>query len=230
MTRRRASCIATMGVFLAFGCANGVAQTGGDAVFEQTSTETPVAESVRVPEKAAVPNEADIPDEVDASQPAAASDSSPAVDSGTNAVDAGCSTAVTGLGGIGVPPGSTVTASRSYESTPAQAVDGNRDTFWNGGDFFATLVIQFPTPQALTGIRIAAGATPASSETYTIYGYKGTQGKRIGTLTAPVAMGYTVVPAISVLSDTYDRIVIDVAAAASWALIYDVSILTTACP
>lgn len=228
MTRRRASYIAFMGVFVAVGCANGVAPTSDGVVFEQTSTESPDSESVRVPEKTT--NKAALPDEVDAEahQPAdAGSDASPAMDASVNEV---CSTAQTGLGGIGVPPASSVTANRSYQSLPAQATDGDRDTFWNGGGFSASLEIQLPKPQALTGVRIAAGATPASSETYRIYGYKGAQGTLIGTLTAHVAVGYTILPAINVISDTYDKIRIDVIAADSWVLVYDVSILTAACP
>ncbi len=153
-----------------------------------------------------------------------------ASDSATPPVDAGrC--AVSALGGIGIPTGSVATANRSYLSnTPNLAIDGKPDTYWNSGKFDGSLRITFPAPQPLTGVRISAGATPASSETYQVYGYQGAIGTFIGSLTTTVSTSPGPLPPIALTAGTYDAIVISVDSVSSWVAVVDVSILTAACP
>lgn len=147
------------------------------------------------------------------------------------AAPAVCSTTV--LGGIGIPMGSVATADRSYGAqTPDLAIDGRGDTLWNSGKSSGSLRITFPVPQTITGIRLGATASPASSETYAVYGYSSTlpvTGALIGTLTANVN-GDTLVPPISVTPGTYSAILITVDTSSSWVAVLDVSLLTTACP
>src|SRR2546427_8914214 len=63
-----------------------------------------------------------------------------AMDSGVDAFDAGCSTADAGLGGIGIPMGTTASASASWQtSTPDKSIDGDMGTGWNAGGYSGSL-------------------------------------------------------------------------------------------
>ncbi len=152
-------------------------------------------------------------------------------DSGFDAFDAGCSTSDAGLGGIGVPNGTTASASSSWStSTPDKSIDNDLGTGWNAGGYSGSLRITFPAPQALNGVRFASAASPASSETYTIYGYQNSVPAMIGSATLNVPNGIAVLAPINVMVGNYDEIRIDVAAQSSWASIVEVSVLTPNCP
>ena len=143
--------------------------------------------------------------------------------------DAGCSRSDAGLGGVGIPSGSAATASASYAAnTPDLAIDGDVATYWNAGGYDGTLTITFGSQQTITGIRVAAVASPTTTETYTIVGLVGTTSNTIGSATPTVGGG--VLPAISVTPGSYDAIQIQVAGMASWVAIAEVSLITSSCP
>ncbi len=154
--------------------------------------------------------------------------------------DAGCLSWA--LGGIGVPAGTVVTASSTYGSAVASnAIDGVLATEWWASTWTGWLALQFPSPQAITGIRMAALAgpsmgSPTASETYTVTpaGSSTTIGSAAETVngTGP----YTIEPAIPVTPDTYAGITISVNAGdpnlgvSTSVGINEVSLLTTGCP
>jgi hypothetical protein len=147
-------------------------------------------------------------------------------------LDAGCSTADSGLGGIGIPSGTIATATTSYSTyTPDQAIDGNMSTVWDSGGYTGSLTLTFPSPVALDGVHVAADASPATTETYSIYGYVGTVATLIGTFTPSVSTSPPwQLPPMSVTPGTYDAIRLDVNGMTSWVEIHEISIETTGCP
>jgi hypothetical protein len=154
-----------------------------------------------------------------------------AADSGVDAFDAGCSKSDAGLGGIGIPMGTTATASSSWQtSTPDKAIDGDLGTGWNAGGYSGSLTITFPQAQVMNGVRLATAASPASSETWTIYGIQNSTPTMIGSATMTAPNGIAVLSPINVMVGSYDAIRIDVAAQSSWASIVEVSVLTPNCP
>lgn len=153
------------------------------------------------------------------------------IDSGVDAFDAGCSTSDAGLGGIGVPMGTTASASSSWQtSTPDKSIDGDLGTGWNAGGYSGSLTITFPQAQVMNGIHIATAALPASQETWTVYGYQNSMPTMIGSATMTAPQGVAVLAPINVMVGGYDQIRIDVTAQSSWASIVEVSILTPNCP
>lgn len=152
-------------------------------------------------------------------------------DGGVDAMDAGCSQSDAGLGGIGVPAGTTASASSSWQtSTADKAIDGDLGTGWNAGGTSGSLTLTFAAAQPLNGVRLATAALPQSSETYTVYGYSGMTPTMIGQATLTVPQGVAVLSPINVTPGGYDAIRIDVASSQSWASIVEVSILTPNCP
>jgi len=148
---------------------------------------------------------------------------------GDGSGDAGC--LAWSLGGIGVPAGTTATASATYSTfAPSNAIDGNLATLWNAPGPTASLTLHFLKPQAITGIRMAATSSPATMESYTVTasGRPTTIGS--GTLMVNGLTPVTIEPAIDVTPGTYSGITIAVNGMASWAVINEVSLLTTTCP
>jgi hypothetical protein len=148
------------------------------------------------------------------------------------------------LGGVGVPAGTVATAASG--SSPANAIDGNLSTSWNSGGYTGSISLQFPTPQAITGIRIAAQAGPGTNETYAVMTLadadsgatmigSATEMVNTGTTTEMVDAGgtlgtITIEPAIPVTPGAYAGITINVNGMASWVEIVQVSLLTVGCP
>ncbi len=153
-----------------------------------------------------------------------------ASDASLDVFDAGCDPDCA-LGGIGLPAGTTATATTSYQtSTPDLAVDGDPSTYWNAGDVTGSLTITFPSPQTFDAIRIEAIALPISNETYAITGFQDAVPIAIGQSTQSVPQGSTVLAPIGVTIGTYDAIEIDVTSDASWVAIGEVALVTQACP
>jgi hypothetical protein len=155
-------------------------------------------------------------------------DAAPSDGSGTS--DGGCLSWA--LGGIGVPPGTLASASTTYSNdVPALAIDGELTTDWNATDYTAWLSLQFPTPQTINGIRLAANSSPPTSEIYTVTS-AGSSPTTIGSGTEVINgnSGYTIEPAISVTPGTYAAIIINVNGAGSWVAVNEVSLLTSECP
>lgn len=145
--------------------------------------------------------------------------------------DAGCPPSDAGLGGIGVPIGTTATATGSYQTnTPNLAVDGDPSTYWNAGGFTGSLTIAFPSAIGLNGVRLIATANPAATETYTVYGIVGGTPNVIGSGTRSVPAGFALLAPIALAQGTYDGLRIDVSSQGSWAAIAEVSVLTAQCP
>lgn len=161
---------------------------------------------------------------------------SPSFDAGVDApidvgIDGGCWATDSGLGGIGTPTGTTATATSSYQSNVAGlVVDLDPGSYWNAGGTSGSITITFPKPQLVSGVRIATIASPASSESYTVYAISGSVASQIGTGSFNVPQGLTVNPTISVPPGTFDGIRIDVSSSPSWAAIAEVSIVTPLCP
>ena len=153
------------------------------------------------------------------------------MDSPTDALDAMMTTCADagGLGGIGVPTMSVATASSTYTTyTPDKAIDGDINTAWCAGTNQGWLQIDFPAPTSIAGVRIAAVATPSTTQTFTITP-SGSQ-TVIGSGMRAVNPNVSVLPAISVTPGTYSGIRITVDGANSWIQPYEVSLLTPACP
>jgi len=140
----------------------------------------------------------------------------------------GCNSSV--LGGIGIPAGTVATANASYTPyTPDKAIDGELGRGWNAGSNTGWLRLDFPTAIAITGVRLAAFASPSSDETFVIS--ENGQGTTIGDATRRVAAGTSAaqLAPIPVTPGTYSSITIAVKAAASWVEVSEVSLLTSDC-
>lgn len=137
------------------------------------------------------------------------------------------------LGGIGMPPGTIATGSATYQSdVAALAIDGILTDYWQPGDYSGWLELQFPSPQTIIGIRMAAWCGDVDMVSYTVMSSTSTT---IGGATESVgsvggAAPYTIEPAISITPGTYTRITINVSDPMNWVKISEVSLLTTACP
>jgi hypothetical protein len=150
---------------------------------------------------------------------------------GSDASDGGCSTWDAGLGGIGIPSGTTATASGSYSSnTPDKAIDMDLSTYWNSGGYSGWIQLTFPSPQTIDGVRIAAVASPPTNETYQVYGITNNNPTLIGSATLSVPGSISVLPPISLTQGAYDGIKLVVGGNASWVAVAEVSLLTTGCP
>jgi hypothetical protein len=151
-------------------------------------------------------------------------------DASDAAFDAGCA-ADAALGGVGLPTGTTASATTTYDpDTPDLVVDGDPNTYWNAGAVTGSLTITFPSPQTFTGVRLAVTALPACDETYAITGFQDAVPISIGQSTESVAEGTTILPTIGVTIGTYDAIRIDVTSTASWVAIGEVGLVTAECP
>lgn len=126
------------------------------------------------------------------------------------------------------PMGATATASGSYDSTPAMALDKSLGTVWNAGAGLGWLRIKLPSPVHFDRVQIAGHASPACNETYTIHAGSAKIGEGTRALTATNAW----LDPIAIAPGTYDEILIDVALAESWIAIAEVRLFdsTGACP
>ena len=132
------------------------------------------------------------------------------------------------LGGIGIPVGTVPSANASYGSTlPIYAIDGDLSTGWNSGSYSGWLRLEFPSPTYLTGVRILAGASPSTSETYTISA--DLLASPIGSATRTVYAGNTILDPIAVTPGTYTSLTLTISGGSSWVAINELSILTPTC-
>jgi hypothetical protein len=137
------------------------------------------------------------------------------------------------LGGIGVPAGTVPSANASYGSTlPIHAIDGDLSTGWNSGSYSGWLRLEFPSPTYLTGVRILAGASPSSSETYTISADLLTSpiGGATRTVYADAGTTGTILDPIAVTPGTYTSLTLTISGGLSWVAVNELSILTPTCP
>ena len=143
--------------------------------------------------------------------------------------DAGC-TPDAALAGIGMPAGSTATASGSYNSAPTDAIDGNLGTVWNSGGFTGSITIKFTSPITFDGVKLYVNALPTTSETYTIFGIQDVQTTQIAQSTQTATQGGNALTTIAVPNAAYDGIRLDVQGNASWVAINEIGLATTYCP
>ena len=150
-------------------------------------------------------------------------------DAGVDAFDAGCVDAA--LGGIGMPAGSTATATSSYDvNTPDLTIDGDITTYWNSGGTTGSLTITFPAAQTFDAVRISVTALPTCDETYTITGFQDANPVLIGSSTQSAVEGGSILQPIAVTAGTYEAIRIDVSSTQSWVAISEVALVTPYCP
>ena len=147
----------------------------------------------------------------------------------TYVFDAGCAQDAA-LAGIGVPAGSSATASGSYNSTPADAIDGNLGTVWNSGGFTGSITITFASPVTLDGVKLYVDALPTTSETYTVFGIQDQQTTELAQSTQTASQNGNALQTIAVPNAAYDGIRIDVQGNASWVAINEIAFATTYCP
>jgi hypothetical protein len=176
---------------------------------------------------------------VDASIDDAGGDDDGGVDSGIDAGaedsgpgDAGPPRCLTWeLGGIGVPAGSRATASATFEPYgPENTIDGDILTLWNSASPTGSITLELSRPVSITGIRLAADASPPSDVTYTVL----LGPTEIGRATFRVAGSSSmpmVLPVLPVTPGSYARLTITVdTGSVSWAEITEVSLITPECP
>lgn len=144
--------------------------------------------------------------------------------------DAGCAQDAA-LAGIGIPAGSSVSASGSYNSQPADAIDGNLGTVWNAGGFTGSITIMFLSPVTIDGVKLYVDALPTTSETYTVFGIQDQQTTQVAQSTQTATQGGgNALQTIAIPNAAYDGIRIDVQGNASWVAINEIALATTYCP
>jgi hypothetical protein len=150
-------------------------------------------------------------------------------------MDAGvCSAVNDGLGGIGVPAGTTATSDAGSSTPPSAAIDGLVGTGWVATGSSATLTLNFPEPVTFTGVGLNVSvAAPTSSNLITFTGLQGETQTIIGTYdntTVAIPSGVNFdMPAIPFPSPvTYDGLSILFAFPA--VTVNEVSLINPSCP
>ncbi len=152
-----------------------------------------------------------------------------ASDVNADVFDAGCAQDAE-LGGMGMPAGSNASATTSYQSTAAMAIDGDEGTYWNAGDFTGSITVMFASPQTFDGVKLFVSALPATSETYTVFGIQDQQTSQLALSTQTANEGGGALATIAVPNAAYDGIRVDVQGNASWVAINEIALATTYCP
>ncbi len=133
----------------------------------------------------------------------------------------------------GLPFGTMVVASGSFESTPQKALDGNLGTYWNSGANTGTLTVKFPGPVTFDRVRIAAFGVPATSHTYGFAASSGTNVTHIGTATRAVPNATAAwLETIVVTRGAWSSLTVDVSMSQSWIALAEVTIFDSnaGCP
>ena len=144
--------------------------------------------------------------------------------------DAGCARDAA-FGGIGLPAGTTASATTTYASNVASlAIDGDEGTYWNAGGFAGSITVTFPSPTTFDGVHLYVSALPTTSESYTIYGIQGTTANVIAQSTQTAQQSGGALADIAVPSQPYDGIRIDVNGNASWVAINEIAFTNSYCP
>lgn len=152
------------------------------------------------------------------------------LDAAIDTFDAGCAHDAA-LGGIGLPAGTTASATTTYASNVASlAIDGDEGTYWNAGDFTGSITVTFPSPTTVGGVHLYVTALPTTAETYTIYGIQVQTATQIAQSTQDAQQGGGALADIPVPSQPYDGIRIDVLGNASWVAIDEIAFTTVYCP
>ncbi|EFM10798.1 coagulation factor 5/8 type domain protein [Paenibacillus curdlanolyticus YK9] len=131
------------------------------------------------------------------------------------------------------PPTGTVITGTSFPGTPASnTIDGNLLSYWSPGNSDGILELTFPSPVSLSGVQIAAFASPSSDENFTLYGLKQGEWTQINTTVSRhvewnSSFQPTILEPIAVSPDSYDGIRVEVATnSGSWASISEITLTT----
>ena len=136
---------------------------------------------------------------------------------------------VTDMKGNSFPSGTTVTASTVADSfIPNNVIDKDLNTRWNATTFQGSLQLDFPSELNISAVQLAAVATPATDEEYTIFGLKEGSWAQISELTirsvpASAESIPLVLEPIPVVSGNYDAIKIEVNGRNSWVAINEIT-------
>ena len=141
-----------------------------------------------------------------------------------------------GMQGYSPPKGTIATASGVYSNaTPDKSIDRILQwpqSVWVAPSYNGWLQLNFPTPQTMSGIQIAAHAYPETNEIYTIYGYQNGKWLQISNPTtrhvynmAHNNISQSILSPISVTPGTYSAIKISVNGGASWVAIIEVTLI-----
>ncbi len=126
--------------------------------------------------------------------------------------------------------GTVATASTSLaaDATPDKAIDGDTTTRWNAGTSTGWITLTFPTPVAISGVRLHVHGVPETAETYTVTGPSSTTAIGFQMADVPPQPG-VVLPDILVTPGSYSSITITVDGGAAWVAIDAIWILPFAC-
>jgi len=133
--------------------------------------------------------------------------------------------------GIGVPPGTVVTASTANDTDPAtNVIDGDIVDEWNAGTVSGWITLTFPAPTMIAAVRIHADALPVTNEMFTL---------STSTSTVPLAsfsaevmtVPGTFLPEVRIPPALYSDLTIMVNAGASWVGVNEIWVLpASTCP
>lgn len=144
--------------------------------------------------------------------------------------DAGC-VPDGALGGIGVPAGSTATATTSTATdVPSHAIDGDPNTYWNAGGYTGSITVMFASPITIDGVHLWVTALPTTSETYTVFGIQDANTTQLAQSTQTAQQGGGTLQTIAIPNAAYDGIRIDVVGNQSWVAIVEIAFTTSFCP
>ncbi|WP_379157300.1 IPT/TIG domain-containing protein [Paenibacillus sp. sgz5001063] len=132
---------------------------------------------------------------------------------------------VNGMQGQSFPVGTSVSASTAAEGfVPANVIDKDLSTRWNATMYSGTLQLNFPTTISMSALQIAALATPATDEEYTIYGLKDGLWVQISEpATRKVNTSSAALEPIAVVPGSYEAIKVTVKGNASWVAINEIT-------
>ena len=133
--------------------------------------------------------------------------------------------------GVGVPPGTVVTASTADPENPATyVIDGDISDEWNADTTTGWITLTFPAPVMIGAVSIHADALPVTNEMYTLS--TSTSTVPLGSLTAQVTTAPgNLLPEIRIPPALYSDLTIMVNGGASWVGINEVWLLPApTCP
>ncbi|WP_042162502.1 discoidin domain-containing protein [Paenibacillus gorillae] len=127
------------------------------------------------------------------------------------------------------PPEGTIISGVSFPGTPAEnAIDGNLLSYWSSGSSLGTLELLFPEPTKISGVQLAAYASPTSTEEFEIYGLNQGNWIEVSDTTTHDVSGDssftpTILNTITILPGNYDGIRIEVNTnSSSWVAISEI--------
>jgi hypothetical protein len=132
-----------------------------------------------------------------------------------------------------IPLATSASASSSYEDyKPDGVFDRDLLRGWNAGSNSGSVTLTFPAPITFQGVHIAAFASPAVDQTFTIYAKDSAKVIGSGTRRVSFPSGSTtpsILDPIATGAGTYSGITISVSGGDSWVMIAEVTLITQLC-